>query len=177
MRGLHRYASAEDKGRLADRKAKALAWLLATAADDNEARVFRLRALKLAGADANAVRDAAKDLLDTQAPDGGWSQTPDLAPDAYATATALVALEESGELAADSDASRKGLDFLLRDQQPDGTWHVATRSRPFQTEFESGFPHGKDQFISMSATCWAVTALCLNLPETPRTVTPRSPLP
>ena len=34
----------------------------------------------------------------------------------------------------------------------DGSWHVATRAKPFQTYFESAFPHGKDQFISITAS-------------------------
>ena len=167
LRGADRYASADDRGRLDDRRQKAREWLLATPADDTEARVFRLRALKLAAAAANDIQAAAKDLLDTQNRGGGWPQTDDLAPDAYATSTALVALIQDGGQAADAAECRKGLAFLIQTQQPDGTWHVETRSRPFQTYFESGFPHGKDQFLSMSATCWAVTALCLGPPESP----------
>ena len=31
--------------------------------------------------------------------------------------------------------------------------------------FETGFPHGKDQFISTSATAWSAIALLLSLPE------------
>ena len=53
---------------------------------------------------------------------------------------------------------------VARYQRPDGSWHVRSRSKPFQTYFESGFPHGKDQFISMAATGWATTALALACP-------------
>ena len=35
------------------------------------------------------------------------------------------------------------------------------------TYFESGFPHGKDQFISIAASSWATTALALSLPVSP----------
>jgi hypothetical protein len=38
---------------------------------------------------------------------------------------------------------------------------VASRSRPFQPYFESGFPYGKDQFISAAASNWATMALAL----------------
>ena len=48
---------------------------------------------------------------------------------------------------------------------PDGTWHVHTRSEPIQSYFESGYPHGEDQFISITAAGWATTALALALPE------------
>ena len=51
--------------------------------------------------------------------------------------------------------------YLLKTQQPDGTWHVVTRSKPIQKYFETGFPHGKDQFISSAASAWAATALGL----------------
>jgi hypothetical protein len=54
---------------------------------------------------------------------------------------------------------------LLKTQQADGTWHVVTRSKPIQTYFETGFPHGKDQFISSAATGWAATALALAIEQ------------
>ena len=76
-----------------------------------------------------------------------------------------LALHQAGRLATDDPAYRRGVAFLLRTQEADGTWFVASRSKPFQLYFESGFPYGKDQFISMSASSWAVTALCLALPE------------
>ncbi len=44
-------------------------------------------------------------------------------------------------------------------QEPDGSWHVVTRSKPVQIFFDNGDPHGKDQFISVLATNWAVAAL------------------
>ena len=57
------------------------------------------------------------------------------------------------------------MEFLLRTQCPDGSWHVKTRSKPIQTFFDNGDPHGPDQFISIPATAWATTALALALPE------------
>ena len=167
LRGITRFAAPESKDRVSERVARAREWLLQTPADDTESLVFRLRALKLAEADAPALKAAADDLLKAQDQGGGWPQTADLPPDAYATATALVALHEAGTLANDSPAYRLGLAFLVGSQGADGTWHVETRSRPFQTYFESGFPHGTDQFISMSATSWAVAALCQGLPAAP----------
>ncbi len=65
---------------------------------------------------------------------------------------------------ADDPSYRRGLAFLIRTQEADGSWHVTSRSKPFQTYFESGFPHGKDQFISIAATAWATAALVLGLP-------------
>ena len=39
-------------------------------------------------------------------------------------------------------------------------------SRPNQTYFESGFPHKKSQFISISGASWATMALALTLENT-----------
>jgi hypothetical protein len=54
--------------------------------------------------------------------------------------------------------------YLLKTQLPDGSWHVKSRSFPFQTYFESGFPHGPDQWISAAATGFAAAAVIDSLP-------------
>jgi hypothetical protein len=86
-------------------------------------------------------------------------------PDAYATGSALVALHEAGGLSCQHPAWLRGLRYLLRTQQPDGSWHVVSRAKPLQEYFESGFPHGKDQFISTFATGWAAEALLMSLEQ------------
>jgi squalene cyclase len=126
---------------------------------DTEDAVFRLRALKETGAD-DALPAATADVLSRQRPDGGWPQTPDAASDPYATATTLAALHDAGMPATDSTYQR-GVRFLVGGQERDGSWHTPTRAKPVQIYFESGFPHGKDQFISMAATSWAILALVL----------------
>jgi N-acyl-D-amino-acid deacylase len=60
---------------------------------------------------------------------------------------------------------RRGIDYLLRTQQRDGSWLVRTRAFPFQKYRDAGFPHGKDQFISAAGTSWAVMALSLAMPK------------
>jgi hypothetical protein len=79
--------------------------------------------------------------------------------DAYATGEALVALHESGAVRQGDPAVRRGVEFLLRTQLEDGSWLVRSRAVPIQAYFESGFPHGADQWISAAATAWAVHAL------------------
>jgi hypothetical protein len=79
-----------------------------------------------------------------------------MASDAYATGQTLVALHESGALAVIDTAHQCGMRFLLNTQLEDGSWYVKSRSHPFQPYFESGFPHGHDQWISAAATNWAV---------------------
>jgi hypothetical protein len=76
----------------------------------------------------------------------------------------LVALHEAGGLATDDPAYRRGAAFLANTQKDDGTWFVASRTRLLQVYFESGFPYGKDQFISIAASGWAAAALALALP-------------
>ena len=93
--------------------------------------------------------------------------------DAYATGTALHALLETGCLAPEDAASRRAALFLLERQEADGSWHVVSRSDPFQTYFETGFPHGEDQFISTSASAWATIALLHWLPRKNRPQPPR----
>ena len=57
------------------------------------------------------------------------------------------------------EAYRQGIQYLLNTQLEDGSWYVRSRSIPFQPYFESGFPHGHDQWISAAATNWAAMAL------------------
>jgi hypothetical protein len=51
----------------------------------------------------------------------------------------------------------------LRTQLEDGTWLVRSRGFGFQPYFETGFPHGRDQFLSTAATSWAAIALAFTL--------------
>ena len=134
---------------------------------DTEDRVFRLWGLKYAAASREEIKAAAKQLLATQRTNGGWAQIDELASDAYATGSALVALHEAGGLATNDPAYRRGVAFLVHSQKDDGTWFVASRSQPFQLYFESGFPYGKDQFIAVAASGWAAAALALALPPGP----------
>jgi hypothetical protein len=66
---------------------------------------------------------------------------------------------ESGTISATDPVFKNGSQFLLRTQLADGSWYVKSRAFPFQPYFESGFPHGHDQWISASATNWATMAL------------------
>ena len=125
---------------------------------------MRLLGLSWAKAGAKHLQKAVRELLAQQRPEGGWGQTPTLQSDAYATGQALVALRGSGQLAASDPAYQRGIAFLLRTQFSDGSWLVRTRSFPFQPYKESGFPHGKDQWISAAGSSWAAMALSLSAP-------------
>jgi len=168
VRALQSFGTAEQKERIDERIRVVRGWLTKTSARDTEDRVFRLWALRKVGADVRATQAAAAELIRTQRPDGGWSQLDSLESDAYATGTALVVLYEAGRLATTDTVYQRGVRHLLTTQGEDGSWHVRSRSKPFQTYFESGFPHGKDQFISLAASSWATTALALALPPANR---------
>lgn len=163
-RGIKAYLNPGRKAEAGARLDRARRWLLAAEPKDTEDRVFRLRTLADLGTDPATLASAARDLSSRQAPDGGWSQADGLAPDAYATGSALVALRQSGGMPIDAPAFRRGLAFLIKSQRPDGTWQIKSRSKPFQLYFESGFPHGPDQFISIAASAWATAALALGCP-------------
>jgi hypothetical protein len=188
VRGIQLYAAKEQADEVSRRVADARRWLVASldtadgrdpepsqqaAASENptkkpstkpltnEDRTFRLLGLHWSAAEKAAIKTATDDLLAQQRSDGGWAQTADMTSDAYATGQALVALHEAGVLATEEAAYRRGLEFLRKSRLDDGSWLVATRSKAIQTYFESGFPHGKSQFISICATSWATQALLL----------------
>ncbi|MBI5800279.1 MAG: hypothetical protein HZA92_06065 [Verrucomicrobia bacterium] len=165
LRGLKTFGTPEQRERIRQRTEQVRAWLLKTPAQDNEDRVFRLRALHIAGAAEPDMSRAAQELLQTQRADGGWAQLAGMETDSYATSTALVALHQAGGLATTDATYRKGLRYLLEKQLADGSWLVTSRSKPIQSYYESGYPHGTNQFISISAASWATTALALSLPK------------
>jgi hypothetical protein len=159
MRALQLYAPRSVRAESAKAIARARDWLVALAPDATEEQAFRVLGLVWGGANRAAIAAAGRALQASQRADGGWSQQKSLHSDAYATGEALVALTESGAVAKGDPAIRRGVEFLLRTQLEDGSWFVKSRSVPIQAYFESGFPHGADQWISAAATAWAVTAL------------------
>ena len=156
-RGLQAYGQAEErKGALE----KALQWLKETPPGSTEDHAFKLLGLHWGGVPkAKETGKASRALLDLQREDHGWAQLPDMTSDAYATSLALFALKASGAPQPVPKAISLGEKWLLDHQLKDGSWLVKTRSKPIQKPLDSEFPHGKHQFISMSATCWAVMAL------------------
>ncbi len=146
---------------------RASTWLSSATPVTTEDRAFQLLGLRWAGVKANdaIIRRAVRTLLAEQRSDGGWSQIPSLASDAYATGQALVALKEAGTLRVTDGAYRRGIEFLLKTQLQDGSWYVKSRAIPFQPYFESGFPHGHDQWISAAASNWATIALAFSVAQ------------
>lgn len=164
IRALQVYGAPARKAEFGERITRAANWLRTSAPMSTEDRNMRALGLKWAGAPQAELSARARDLLAAQCADGGWSQTPNLASDAYATGQTLYTLSELGVLPSHK-AYERGLEFLRRTQKPDGSWHVASRALKFQPYFQSGFPHDHDQWISSAATAWAVMALAPAAPS------------
>ncbi len=165
IRALKAFGEEAQKVAVTARIEKAKEWLIQTPTQETEDRVFQLWGLKEAGADTATLRKLSQELAAEQKEDGGWAQLSGATSDAYATSTALTALILGGGLPQNDSVIQRGVRYLLKAQQPDGTWHVVTRSKPVQPYFESGFPYGRDQFISMAATAWSTAALVLASPN------------
>jgi N-acyl-D-amino-acid deacylase len=155
---MNDYATESQRGPVDAAVAKAQAWLTSAAVKNQEDKVFRLWGLHLLDARPEEIESARRAVLAVQREDGGWAQTDDLKSDAYATGQTLFVLQETG-FSPGEQAYQRGVKFLLQTQCADGSWFVQTRSKPIQKDFDNGDPHGKNQFISTPASCWALAAL------------------
>jgi ankyrin repeat protein len=164
LKALQTYGPPPLKSQLDGRIRRAGQWLVASEPASITEHNFRLLGLTWAGADNKLAAAQAQELLGQQRPDGGWSQLPTLESDAYATGLTLWMLGITDRLSTTDAVYRRGVEFLVRTQQSDSSWHVASRSFPFQPYFESGFPHGHDQWISAMGTGYAAAALMRTVP-------------
>ena len=157
IHALARYAPAADAADTQVRIDRARSWLVATSAERTQERAFKL-GLRWSNADPEAIAAATSALGALQREDGGWSQLSTLPSDAYATGIALFALYEAG-VPVKGRVYQAGLRYLLSTQAADGTWHVRSRSLAFQPYFESGYPYGRDQWISAAGASYAALAI------------------
>ena len=156
------YAPAGDEAASEQAVARAVSWLKRAKPETTQDRAFHLLGLAWGGATPDAA--AVRALAAMQRTGGGWSQLPEMESDAYATGQALYALNTAGRMSAANPVYQDGVGYLLRTQADDGTWHVKTRAIWLQPYFESGFPYGRDQFISAAGTAWAAMALAAAQP-------------
>lgn len=163
IHALQKYPLPGRKVEFAKRIARARNWLWQVKPANHEGRVYQLLGLAWAGEPAGKLQLLARALIAEQRADGGWAQLPKLDSDAYATGQAVYALRVAASLSNTDAAVDSGRRYLLTTQLADGTWHMRRRAFPFQPTMDSGFPHGKDSWISAAGTSWAVMAL--SLPE------------
>lgn len=170
-RALQLYAPAPARAEYDSAVRRAAAWLTTANARDASERAYRLMGLAWTSRNKTAIRAAMKEVVAEQRSDGGWADLATLPSGAFATAQALVALQEAGMPPTDR-VYQRGLRFLLDTQLEDGSWYVKSRSSPLQPYFDNGFPHKTDQWISAAATNWATMALARAAqPKSPRATT------
>lgn len=158
IRGLDVYAPPGLRQDTASQSQRALAFLRSASPASTQDEAFKLLGLVWSRVPSTEIATQARRLQAIQRDDGGWSQLPTMASDAYGTGQALYALKASGMDSRDR-VYQRGVDYLLRTQLDDGTWFARSRAFGFQPYFETGFPHAVDQFISASATAWAIIGL------------------
>jgi ankyrin repeat protein len=167
MRALQLYAPKVDKAEYDKSIRLAAAWMAKAQPRNNADRTWRVFGLAWAGNDKAATQKAVKELLAVQRGDGGWSDIETMESTAFATGKALVALQTAGVPVSDA-AYERGVRYLLKTQQEDGSWYVRTRALAFQPYFDAEFPHGYDQWISSAGTSWATMALAEASPASSR---------
>ena len=141
---------------------KAIAWLDAAKPSD----LHQDKALKvLLGARSGKPRETMQatidELLALQRADGGWSQTvPEPKSDAFATGQTLYALSLAG-YTAERPEIKRGIDFLVATQTPDGSWPMISRSTP------DGSPGSSKLLtpITCAASSWATLGLARLVPK------------
>lgn len=163
IRAIQLYAPPGWRSEVRRRVRLAADWLVNAKAEHTEEKAMQLLGLAWADANPRKTRELSERLLAEQLPDGGWAQRSGFASDAYATGQVLYALNAAAGIPASNAAWRRGMQYLLKMQYEDGSWYVRSRSVKFQPYFESGFPHGHDQWISAAATAWAAMALALGV--------------
>jgi ankyrin repeat protein len=159
IRALKTYGWPARRAEFDERIARARAWLAAARPATSYEAAERIKGLMAAETEDGAILKAGAALIREQRSDGGWSQTPYLDSDAYATGIVLSTLYQGGFLLPANPAYQRGVAFLLKTQFPDGSWYVRSRSPKLQPYFQSAFPFDHDEWISASATALAVMAL------------------
>jgi ankyrin repeat protein len=151
------------------RVARARAWLLSHTPRNTEERSFQIFGACVTGRDHAILAKLAGELKATQQSDGGWASLDGRTSDAYSTGEALWALHDAAGVPTSDAGWQRGIDYLLRTQEKDGSWHAVSRLHPpapvSPPYFETGHPYGHDQFISAMGESWAVVVLAQMLPE------------
>lgn len=132
-------------------------WLAAhSKGEDHEALCWRV----LIG---HERKSSVEHLLKRQNADGGWSQTKERASDAYATGQAVYALVSRGGVDSSAQAVVKARDFLLKTQDPDGSWPMTSRPHLLTGETAKN-----REPITVAASAWAVLGLLQGSSPAPR---------
>src|SRR5437660_2365402 len=141
---------------------KAIAWLDAARRSDlHQDKVLKVLVGVRSAKPRKALQTTINELLALQRADGGWSQTvPELKSDAFATGQTLYVLSRAG-FSAERPEIKRGMDFLVATQKPDGSWPMISRSTP------DGSPGSSKLLtpITCAATSWATLGLARLAPK------------
>jgi hypothetical protein len=118
------------------------------------------------GKPAEQLHSRIDQLLKLQKADGGWSQTKDLASDAYATGQALYALSFAG-LENDRREIQRAVAFLAANQSADGSWPMTPRNHPGVKTTKN--PVRWPVPITYFGSAWAMLGLVRSVPSPPDT--------
>jgi ankyrin repeat protein len=169
MAAVQRHGHANLRADTGERIQRARTWLLSHTARTTEERAWQIFGVCISGGDHAAADRLAGELKATQRTDGGWASLDGRPSDAYSTGEALWALHNAAGIPTSDAVWKRGIDYLLRTQAPDGSWHVMSRLHPpapvSPPYFETGHPYAHDQFISTMGESWAVIALAQMLPS------------
>ena len=140
----------------------AMAWLdTAQLSDIHQEKVMKLLLGIQFGKPRETMQTSIDELRALQRADGGWSQTvPELKSDAFATGQTLYVLSLAGYTAEQPEIKR-GIDFLVATQTPDGSWPMSSRSTP------DGSPGSSKLLtpITCAASSWATLGLARVVPK------------
>jgi len=142
--------------------AKAIAWLdAAKPCDLHQDKVMKVLLGARSGKPRETLQPTIDELLALQRSDGGWSQTvPEPQSDAFATGQTLYVFSLVG-FSAERPEIKRGIDFLVATQAPDGTWPMISRSTP------NGEP-GSSKLLTpivCTASSWATLGLSRLVPK------------
>jgi hypothetical protein len=141
---------------------KGIAWLEAAKPSDlHQDKVLKVLLGVRSGKPRKDLQTTIDELLALQRADGGWSQTvPEWTSDAFATGQTLYVLSLAG-FTAHRPEIKRGIDFLVATQQPDGSWPMISRSTP------DGSPGSAKLLtpITCTASCWATLGLARLVPK------------
>jgi hypothetical protein len=142
--------------------AKAIAWLDAAKPSDlHQDKVLKVLLGIRTGKARKTLQTTIDELLGLQRADGGWSQTvPGWKSDAFATGQTLYVLSLAG-FTAERPEIKRGIDFLVATQKPDGSWPMLSRSTP------DGSPGSAKLLtpITCTASSWATLGLARLVPK------------
>jgi hypothetical protein len=145
-------AAGDDSARAA--RDKGIRWLRETRTDDDPQSIaIRLVLWRRLGRPAEEWKPLVERIKRRQNPDGGWSQTKDMASDAWATGQALYALAHAG-VKPDELVIARGHASLIKTQRGDGSWPMTSRpTKAGDRGSQSLIP------ITGAGSAWAVLGL------------------